>query len=328
MRNNHASETYALMLVTPARCCPMKFRQLRYFVTIVDAGSFSRAAQVAHVAQPALSQQIADLEDQLGVSLLQRSARGVNATAAGERLYVEASAILRRIERLPEVVRGQGEEVEGCVSIGMAFPLASQFAGPIMAACRTALPKVRLKLSSSGSMQLAASIREHALDLAMLFEGEPYAGCVRVPLFERRLFLLRRANGSVRPGSIRFQELADLPLVLPHHPNIVRLVLDRLFAEAGIVPHVAAEADVSTDMLAAVQAGVGDTILPLGGTDELSGNFSAQAIEPAISLTASIVSSAETPLAAAGEAVRDFIAGFVKQHLSELPVPSVEPEGE
>jgi DNA-binding transcriptional LysR family regulator len=73
----------------------MKLRQLRYFVTIVDAGSFSRAAQVAHVAQPALSQQIADLEDQLGVSLLQRSARGVNATAAGERLYVEASAILR-----------------------------------------------------------------------------------------------------------------------------------------------------------------------------------------------------------------------------------------
>ena len=120
----------------------MKLRQLRYFVTIVDAGSFSRAAQVAHVAQPALSQQIADLEEQLGVTLLQRSARGVNATAAGQRLYVEASAILRRVERLPDVVRGHGEEVEGCVSIGMAFPLASQFAGPIMAACRVALPKV------------------------------------------------------------------------------------------------------------------------------------------------------------------------------------------
>src|SRR5471032_2077550 len=114
----------------------MKLRQLRYFVTIVDAGSFSRAAQVAHVAQPALSQQMADLEDRLDVTLLQRSARGVNATAAGERLYVEASAILRRVERLPDVVRGHGEEVEGSVSIGMAF-LASQLAGPIMAACRT-----------------------------------------------------------------------------------------------------------------------------------------------------------------------------------------------
>jgi LysR family transcriptional regulator, nitrogen assimilation regulatory protein len=306
----------------------MKLRQLRYFVTIVDAGSFSRAAQVAHVAQPALSQQIADLEDQLGVTLLQRSARGVNATAAGERLYVEASAILRRVERLPDVVRGHGEEIEGSVSIGMAFPLASQFAGPIMAACRHALPKVRLKLSSAGSMQLAVRIREQAIDLAVLFESEPYAGCVSVPLFKRRLFLLRRANGSFRPGSIAFKDLASVPLVLPHHPNIVRLVLDRLFAEAGIEPNVAAEADVSTDMLAAVQAGVGDTILPLGSTDELPGTFSVQAIEPAVLLTASIVSSAETPLAAAGEAVRDFIAGFVKQHLSEHPVPGVDAEGE
>jgi LysR family nitrogen assimilation transcriptional regulator len=302
----------------------MKLRQLRYFVTIVDAGSFTRAAQVAHVAQPALSQQIADLEDQLGVTLLQRSARGVAATAARERLYVEASAILRRMGRLSEVVRGQGEEVEGNVSIGMAFPLASQLAGPIMAACRTAVPKVRLKFSSGGSIQLAARIREHALDLAVIFEDEPHAGCVGVPLFERRLFLLRRANGSVASGSIKFHELAGLPLVLPHQPNIVRLVLDKLFAEAGIEPHVAAEADVSTDMLAAVQAGVGDTILPLGDTDELPGNISAQAIEPAVLLTASVVSSSETPLAAAGEAVLDFIAGFVKQHLSEHPASGVE----
>jgi LysR family nitrogen assimilation transcriptional regulator len=303
----------------------MNLRQLRYFVTIVDAGSFSRAAQVAHVAQPALSQQIADLEDQLGVMLLQRSARGVNATAAGERLYVEASAILRRIERLPGVVLGHGEEVEGSVYIGMADSLVSLLAGPIIAACRIALPRVRLKFSNAASFQLAARIREQTLDLAVLFESEPpFVGCVRVPLFQRRLFLVRRANGSARPGSIKFQELAGLPLVLPNPPNITRTVLDRLFAEAGIEPHVAAETDLSNGMLAAVQAGVGDGFLPIGGTDELPSIFFTQAIEPAIFLTASIVSSAETPLAAAGEAVRDFIAGFVKKHLAEYPVPGVE----
>ncbi|MFM0162042.1 LysR substrate-binding domain-containing protein [Paraburkholderia sediminicola] len=306
----------------------MKLRQLRYFVTIVDAGSFSRAAQVAHVAQPALSQQIADLEEQLGITLLQRSARGVSATAAGERLYVEASAILRRIERLPEVVLGQGEEVEGSVYLGMASSLVSLLGGPIMGACRTALPKVRLKFSSAGSLQLAARIREQTLDLAVLFEGEPFAGCVRVPLFERRLFLVRRASGSVRPGSITFQELAGLPLVLPNPPNITRVVLDRLFVQAGFEPHITAETDLSTGMLAAVQAGVGDGILPLGGTDELPGIFFAQAIEPAVSLTAGIVSSAETPLAAAGEAVRDFIAGFVKKYLADHPVSGVESAAE
>ena len=77
-------------------------------------------------------------------------------------------------------------------------------------------------------------------------------------------------------------------------------------------------------MLAAVQAGVGEGFLPLGGADELPAIFFTQAIEPAILLTASIVSSAETPLAAAGEAVRDFIAAFVKKHLAEHPVFGVE----
>jgi LysR family nitrogen assimilation transcriptional regulator len=249
----------------------------------------------------------------------------VSATAAGERLYVEANAVLRRIERLPEVVLGHGEEVEGSVYIGMADSLVSLLAGPIIAACRTVLPKVRLKFSNAASIQLAARIREQTLDLAVLFEGEPpFVGCVRVPLFDRRLFLVRRANGSVRPGSIKFQELANLPLVLPNAPNLTRAVLERLFAEAGIEPHIAAETDLSNGMLAAVQAGVGDGFLPLGGTDELPAIFFTQAIEPAISLTASIVSSAEAPLSAAGEAVRDFIAGYVKQHLSEYPVPGVE----
>ena len=303
----------------------MKIRQLRYFVTIVDAGSFSRAAQVAHVAQPALSQQIADLEAQLNVRLLHRSARGVAATAAGERLYLEASAILRRIERLPEVVLGHGEEVEGSVHIGMADSMVSLLAGPIIAACRTALPKVRLRFTTAASLQLAARVREQTLDLAVLFEGEaPFAGCICAPLFDRRLFLVRLANGSVWPGSIKFQELAGLPLVLPNPPNVTRTVLDRLFAEAGIEPHVAAETDLSNGMLAAVQAGVGEGFLPLGGADELPAIFFTQAIEPAILLTASIVSSAETPLAAAGEAVRDFIAAFVKKHLAEHPVFGVE----
>jgi LysR family transcriptional regulator, nitrogen assimilation regulatory protein len=70
----------------------MQFRQMRYFVKIVDAGSFSRAAATIHVAQPALTHQIHELEEKLGVVLLQRSARGVRPTAAGEVLYAQAAA--------------------------------------------------------------------------------------------------------------------------------------------------------------------------------------------------------------------------------------------
>jgi LysR family transcriptional regulator, nitrogen assimilation regulatory protein len=84
----------------------VQYRQLRYFVKIVKAGSFSRAASLIYIAQPALSEQIADLEAELGTPLLLRSARGVRTTAAGEILYREASAVLKHLDRLPEVVCG------------------------------------------------------------------------------------------------------------------------------------------------------------------------------------------------------------------------------
>jgi LysR family transcriptional regulator, nitrogen assimilation regulatory protein len=94
---------------------------------IVDAGSFSRAASVVHVAQPALSQQIAELEERLGVMLLQRSARGVRPTAAGEILYKEASAILHQLDQLPSAIRPSSGEPEGTVSLGFVSSLAAKW---------------------------------------------------------------------------------------------------------------------------------------------------------------------------------------------------------
>jgi len=70
----------------------MELRQLRYFVAVVNSGSLTRAASLVHIVQPALSQQMGQLEQELGVQLLQRSVRGVQATLAGQALYRHASA--------------------------------------------------------------------------------------------------------------------------------------------------------------------------------------------------------------------------------------------
>src|SRR5580698_6465109 len=102
----------------------MQYRHLYYFVKIVEAGSFSQAARTIHVAQPALSQQISELEASLGVTLLQRSARGVRPTVAGETFYDEASVILRKLENLPGLVRSSVGEVEGLVGLGMPASLS------------------------------------------------------------------------------------------------------------------------------------------------------------------------------------------------------------
>jgi LysR family transcriptional regulator, nitrogen assimilation regulatory protein len=150
----------------------MQLRHLRYFVRIVEAGSFSRAAATIHVAQPALSQQIAELEEELGVSLLHRSARGVRPTAAGETLYREAAAILQQMEQLPGKIRSTGGETEGAVSLGMTSTLAAFLSGPFMEACRTALPQVALRFITGHSLLIASRIEARTLDFGIVFEDE------------------------------------------------------------------------------------------------------------------------------------------------------------
>ncbi|QRM56142.1 LysR substrate-binding domain-containing protein [Sinorhizobium sp. BG8] len=295
----------------------MQLRHLRYFVKIVEAGSFSRAAAVIHVAQPALSQQIAELEAQLGLQLLLRSARGVRPTAAGEVLYREASSILRQMDQLPGIVRSSAGEVEGVVSLGMSSTLAATVAGRFIETCRTTLPKVTLKFSVSDSETLKARLEARTLDLALVFEDELVPAFRRTPLFRQRLYLIGRPPVAGNASSVSLAELAALPLILPSLPNVVRSVLDRAFAAAGISATVVAEADVLSSILSAVLSGVGQTVLPKGDLSDLpdSGLAKPVLVEPPLFLTASVLSSGDFPLTHAGEAVRRVLGEFAVDHL-------------
>ncbi|WP_313622168.1 LysR substrate-binding domain-containing protein [Achromobacter sp.] len=305
----------------------MQLRHLRYFVKIVEAGSFSRAAALIPVAQPALSQQIAALEEELGVVLLHRSARGARPTAAGAALYTEAASILSRMERIPQIVRSLGGDYHGVVRIGMSSTLASFLAGDLMEKCRAALPGISLRFSSDASGQLGARIRDSSLDLALVFEDEPTLGFARKPLFRQRLFVVGPRRAGRRPSTMRLEQLADMPLILPAHPNITRGMLDRLFSQAGIVPQVVAETDVFSGMLSAVQAGIGNTILPLGDFSGMPGRSMvwAMLIEPPVYLTATVIASSDVPLAPPAEAVRTLLGDFVMQQVQEKGLAGAEP---
>lgn len=305
----------------------MQLRHLRYFVKIVEAGSFSRAAALIPVAQPALSQQIAALEEELGVTLLHRSARGARPTAAGAALYTEAASILSRMERIPQIVRSLSGDIQGVVRIGMSSTLASFLAGELMEKCRTALPKISLRFSSDASGQLGVRIRDSSLDLALVFEDEPTTGFARQALFRQRLFVISPRKPGRRPSAMRFEQLADMPLILPAHPNMTRNLLDRLFSEAGVTPQVVAETEVFPGMLSAVQAGIGHTILPLGDFSGQPGNamVSAVLIEPPVYLTAAVIASNDVPLAPPAEAVRTLLSEFVMQHVQEKGLAGAEP---
>jgi LysR family transcriptional regulator, nitrogen assimilation regulatory protein len=305
----------------------MQFRQLRYFVKIVEAGSFSRAAALIHVAQPALSQQIHELEDRLGVTLLQRSARGVSPTAAGELLFREATSILHQLDQLPTVVRSGSGEPEGAVSIGLASSMAPILIGPLLEQVKTKLPKVNLKLSDDDSGSLEAAVGANNLDMAVVYETEFVSSSSRRPVFRQRLYLVGNRPFYVKGATVAsLEQIAKVPLVLPGLPNGRREMINEAFAESGLKANVVAEADTLSSELLAVRSGVASSILPISDQATFArGGFAEPVpVEPPLWLTCSIVSSSDFPLTHAGEAVREMLVEFLRVRLRDAGLLGVE----
>src|SRR4029078_11225351 len=106
----------------------MDARRLRYFVQIVERGSITRAAALSGIAQPALSQQLAVLENELKVKLLDRSVSGVTATPAGKILYTHAQPVLRQVEDMRQAVHREMQPLSGAVNLGMSPTMVRRFA--------------------------------------------------------------------------------------------------------------------------------------------------------------------------------------------------------
>lgn len=304
----------------------MKLRHLHYFVKIVDAGSFSRASVTVHVAQPALSHQIAELEEELGVTLLERSARGVRPTSAGDVLYREAVAILRKFEQLPSIVRSAGGPPEGPVNLGMVSTLAAFFSAQFAGHCNARLPKVSLSVVAGDSLALESRLSANTLDLALVFEDEQRSGFVRKALFRQRFYLIRHGPRSDGRDAISIKDLESEPLVAPAHPNLARSKTERAFAAAGIAPRIVAEFNIMSSLLDAVDAGLGSLIAPTGDLSSLPGHGDIVSIpiEPPFHVIASVLASNSAPLTRAGQAVRDLLIEFVAAQLRKSPLPGSE----
>lgn len=304
----------------------LTLRHLHYFTSVVEAGSFSRASSTIHIAQPALSRQIAELEELVGVELLFRTARGVRPTPAGETLYREACHVLRQMERLPSLVRSVGGDIEGTVRLGISSTLSSFLAGPLMEACKNEFPKIKLRLITADSVTLRSRLDENQIDLAVMFEAEPVPGYVRHPLFRQRIFLIQRERPATPGASVTLVQLGELPLIMPPPSNVIRLLVDPVFDQMRITPRVVGEADVLTSLLSAVQTGMGLTLLPKGDLSDVPGYEAlfALPIEPALFLTAAIITSKEFPIGQATGLIRLTLTRLVFDIMGRAPPPGAQ----
>nr|CAA06929.1 nac [Azorhizobium caulinodans] [Azorhizobium caulinodans ORS 571] len=147
----------------------MDLRQLRYFLGIVEAGSFSKAAQRLHVAQPALSQHVRNMELDLGVELLFRTPQGVTVTEAGETLLRHARAVLAQVAVAREEVIARQAEPEGEVRFGLPGTISERICVPLILEARRRFPKVKLRIAEAMSGFVLDWLREGKIDLGALY---------------------------------------------------------------------------------------------------------------------------------------------------------------
>ena len=217
----------------------MELRQLRYFVAIADSGSVTKAAERVFVAQSALSHQLAQLEAELGVSLFERSRRGVGLTEAGQRFFPHAVSILRQAEEAVASARSTRQEPEGPVVFGLPHSASSALALPLMREVRQRFPRVTLELTEELTGNLSRQLRTGQIQLAVLFDDGQLGGFSVSPVLSEQLCLIEPASVS-RPGrrgrTLTLQQALAQPLILPASPHGVRPIIEAAAAAAGLPP--------------------------------------------------------------------------------------------
>ncbi|MCB1748453.1 MAG: LysR family transcriptional regulator [Gammaproteobacteria bacterium] len=245
----------------------MELRNLRYFIEIVERGSMKRAAESLFVAQPALSQQMAKLEDELGVKLLTRSVRGVQPTEAGRELLQRAKVILEQVEETTQVIRRGANVPQGSVVLGMPSSISAVLSVPLIVRMQEALPNVSLRVVEGTSGYVLDWLRAGQLEVCILHGVQRDAGVHAEPLFNEELYLIT-SSSERRRRSVRFAELARMPLILPGRHHGLRDMLDRIAQEHDVVLAPRVEIDAFTQMKSLARLGVGATILSYAAVAE------------------------------------------------------------
>ena len=154
----------------------MELRHLKYFVTVAEERNITRASGRLRVAQPALSRQLSDLENELGVKLLDRGRHGVNMTAAGREFHRRAKALLADAARATDAARIAGGAISGRVTIGFPTGLHLDHLSPVIRAFREAHPRVEFKFIHALPEAQIKSLRDGSLDMAFVNLPGPLQG--------------------------------------------------------------------------------------------------------------------------------------------------------
>jgi LysR family nitrogen assimilation transcriptional regulator len=306
----------------------MDLKQLKALVTVVETGSVTRAAELLHLVQPAVTRQIHALEHELGVLLFERTRQGMRPTEAGTTLAERARRALTELDRARAELAPVPGTVTGLVSIGLLESTAEMLAQPLAAAVLREHPGIELRLLTAYSGHLQQWLDDGDLDLSLLYNltGTPSLN-VR-PLVREKLWVVAPAGAGLsarRPVALAVA--AEHPLVLPAPGHALRVLIDRAVAQAQVTVAIAVQTNSMSLQKQLVAGGHGWTILPGAGiaADVAKGTLSAAPLAaPEVFRSIAIGTPRSGPVSPAVRIVAEELVRQVRYAARQSQWPSAE----
>ncbi|QSZ50587.1 LysR substrate-binding domain-containing protein [Arthrobacter sp. D5-1] len=302
----------------------MDTRKLSYFVQIVDSGSITKAAAALHVAQPALSQQVSALENDLKQRLLIRSKQGVEPTAAGHTLYRHAQSILRLVEQARQDVASSGAAPSGRVSIAIApYSMASSLTPHIISEVGRRYPDIVVHLTEIFGGVLSEAIKNGRLDMALIYEPGKIRGVQFTTMIVEDLHLVVHpdmdvAQGSASQDTVTLKEASTVGLFLPEKNHTLRQLIEKGLSEQDLPLRLVGEVESVPSLTRLIRANLGGTVLPKSAADALfpEQDFKVlRIVEPGLQSKIALCTPDHEPLSEAASAVLLVVKEMLHQQL-------------
>jgi LysR family nitrogen assimilation transcriptional regulator len=287
----------------------MDVKQLKALVTVVETGSVTRAAELLHLVQPAVTRQIHALEHELGVPLFERTHQGMRPTAAGSSLAERARRALMELERARAELSPVPGTVTGLVSVGLLESTAEMLAQPLVAAVLRDHPAIELRLLIAYSGHLQQWLDDGDLDVSLVYNLASTPSLNVRPLVREKLWVVAPAGDCLSPQRpVSLATVAEHPLVLPAPGHALRVLIDRAIAQARVTVEITVQTNSMILQKQLVAGGHGWTILPGAGVaaDVARGTLSAAPLmDPEVLRSIAIGTPRSSPVSPAARIVAD-----------------------
>lgn len=247
----------------------VSLQQLSTFVTVIAEGSMTAAADKLYLTQPAVSQQIRNLEDELGTELLVRGVRQIKPTPQGEILYEHAKRIIQYAQNAEIAVKSMGAQLKGEMRIGTLNSIGLHLMSPIVSRLMRHNPELLVRVDYHRGDELIAAFRQGQYDVLMIPDAQSEFGLEMPESFEKKfiskeeIWLVGSSKAGEIPPQISLKEISRFPLVrfVSEFPGFTR-ELDRRMAEAGVSPVSVFESSNVGTLKRVIESGLGWGFLP------------------------------------------------------------------